>query len=117
MSTVLTIHGMLGQALVVIYLLIALGSYVRRQQGGLPMWVLGIAHTLLVLQVILGVILYIRAPQSISWVHPLSGIVALLALGLTTPLRRRMGRGEANALSALAVVLFAAIAVGIAEMR
>jgi heme A synthase len=83
MGTIVTIHGMLGESLAIIYLLLAVGSWLRRQKNGLPMWLVGIAHSLIALQVVLGTILYIRAPQVISIWHPITGYLALAALFLT----------------------------------
>lgn len=117
MEVVRSVHGVLGELLVLIYLVIALGSYVRRRQGGLPMWVVGVAHALMALQVVLGTILYIRAPEVITVWHPVIGYLALLALGLTVLFRRRLGQAESSALAALIVALLAVVNVTIAQLR
>lgn len=117
METISTIHGALGESLAVIYLLVALGSFLRRRQGGLPMWLIGIAHLLIALQVVLGTILYIRAPQIISIWHPVTGYLALVALGLTVVLRNRLGRANSTALTALIVTVLVIINVLIARLR
>ncbi|MCM8745411.1 hypothetical protein NET03_02575 [Thermomicrobium sp. CFH 73360] len=117
MGTIVAIHGALGESLAIVYLLIALGSYLRRRQGGLPMWLVGIAHLLIALQVVLGTILYIRAPQVISIWHPITGYLALLALGLSVVLRNRLGRANSQALSALIVMALVIVNVLIARLR
>jgi len=110
-------HGMLGESLALLYLLVAAGSYLRRRQDGLPIWLTGIAHTLLAVQVIIGVTLFVRAPDLITWWHPVTGLLALAALGLTVPLRPRLGRASATAVTALAVAALILIAVLIARAR
>ena len=117
MDIVRTVHGALGESLAVIYLLIALGSYLRRRQGGLPMWVVGLAHLLIAAQVVLGTVLYIRAPQVISIWHPITGYLALVALGLTVVLRNRLGRANSAALTALIVMVLGIVNVLIARLR
>jgi hypothetical protein len=60
----------------------------------------------LALQVALGVILLAEGHgDAVPWYHPVLGIVALLALGLAAPLRKRLG-----AINGL-VALFAIIAL------
>ncbi|MCS7050953.1 MAG: hypothetical protein NZL87_05000 [Thermomicrobium sp.] len=117
MGTIVSIHGMLGESLAVVYLVIAVGSFLRRRHGGLPMWLVGIAHALIALQVVLGTILYIRAPQVISVWHPITGYLALLALGLTVVLRNRLGRANSAALTALIVTVLVIVNVLIARLR
>jgi uncharacterized membrane protein len=60
----LTVHGNLGEFLVVVYLAIAVLAAILANRGGLPAWVSGIAHGLLTIQVLLGVILLIRNPTA-----------------------------------------------------
>lgn len=117
MGTISTIHGALGESLAVIYLLVALGNFLRRRHGGLPMWLIGIAHLLIALQVVLGTILYIRAPQIISIWHPVTGYLALVTLGLTVVFRNRLGRANSTALTALIVTVLVIINVLIARLR
>uniref|UniRef100_A0A7C2W8A2 Cytochrome b561 domain-containing protein n=2 Tax=Thermorudis TaxID=1649508 RepID=A0A7C2W8A2_9BACT len=111
------IHGMLGESLAVLYLLVAAGSYLRRRQGGLPAWLTGIAHAFLAIQVVIGVALFVRAPNIITWWHPVVGLLALAALGLAVPLRSRLGRANATAVTALLVAILVLIAVVIARAR
>lgn len=110
-------HGMLGESLALVYLVIAVASYLRRRQGGLPMWLVGIAHAVLAVQVLVGVTLYVRAPEVISVWHPVVGILALASLGLSVPLRRRLGRANATAVTALVVAVLVLVAVVIARAR
>jgi putative Mn2+ efflux pump MntP len=117
MGTVLTIHGALGESLALVYLLIAVGSYLRRRHGGLPMWLVGLAHLLIAVQVVLGTVLYIRAPQVISVWHPITGFLALAALGLTVVFRNRLGRANSAALTALIVAVLVVVNVLIARLR
>jgi len=84
MDIVRTVHGALGESLAVIYLLIALGSYLRRRQGGLPMWVVGLAHLLIAAQVVLGTVLYspgAAGHQHLAPDHRLSGARRARAYG------------------------------------
>jgi len=111
------IHGMLGESLALLYVLVAVGSYLRRRQGGLPAWLTGITHALLAIQVLIGVTLFVRAPGIITWWHPVTGLLALAALGLAIPLRPRLGRANATAVTALVVAILVLIAVVIARAR
>lgn len=117
MQTLATIHGALGESLVLVYLFIAAGTYLRRRHGGLPMWLIGLAHLLIALQVILGTILYIRAPQVISVWHPITGYLALAALGLTLLLQRRLGRVNSTIVTTLIVAVLVVVNVLIARLR
>ncbi len=111
------IHGMLGESLALLYLLVAAGSYLRRRQGGLPAWLAGIPHALLAAQVLIGVTLFVRAPNIMTWWHPFAGLLALAALGLTILLRPRLGRANATAVTALVVAVLVLTAVMIARAR
>ncbi len=111
------IHGMLGESLALLYLLVAAGSYLRRRRGGLPGWLTGIAHALLAAQVLIGVTLFVRAPGAITWWHPVTGLLALAALGLTVLLRPRLGRADATAVTGLVVAVLVLTAVVIARSR
>lgn len=117
METISTIHGMLGESLALVYLLVALGTYLRRRRGGLPMWLIGLAHALIALQVLLGTILYIQSPQVISIWHPITGYVALAALGLTVVFRKRLGQVNSTILTALIVAALVVVNVLIARLR
>ncbi len=116
MGLIRMIHGMLGESLAVVYLLIAVGSVLLRKRDGLPMWVVGIAHLLIAIQVVLGTILYVRAPEVISIWHPITGYLALAALGLTVVFRKRLGRANSQALGALVVALLVVVNVLIARL-
>jgi hypothetical protein len=74
-----------------------------------PGWMTGIAHGLLGLQVALGLIL-LADGRSVVWYHPVLGIAAMLALGLTPVLRERLGRtnGAIAVFAVVAVLTFAA---------
>lgn len=111
------VHGMLGESLALLYVLIAIGSYLRRRQGGLPAWLTGIAHALLAIQVLIGVTFFVRAPSVVTWWHPVTGVLALAALGLAIPLRPRLGRANAIAVTALVIAVLILIAVTIARAR
>jgi hypothetical protein len=91
-------HGRLGEGLFVIFLIVMgiawyLGRSGRTVPGALP----GIAHGLLGLQVALGLLLVMEDPDRIGsdgavpWYHPVLGISAMLAIGLTPVLKRRLG--------------------------
>lgn len=91
-------HGRLGEGLFVIYLIImGLVWFLGRGGRPTPGWLLGIAHGLLGLQVALGLILVMEEPDRIGsdgavpWYHPVLGIAALLAIGLTPVFKRRFG--------------------------
>lgn len=110
-------HRGLGELLVVVYLGIAIASFVLARRKGLPAWLTGTAHALLGVQIILGIILYVRNTSAVPWTHPLFGLLAAAALGLVVPLRNRIGRNRAIAVSALTTGICAAIAMAIAMAR
>jgi hypothetical protein len=95
------LHRGIGEGLFVIYLvLIAVILVLGRRGRSAPGWLIGIGHGLLAVQVALGVILLAEDPDRVVWYHPLLGILALLALGLTPMLRQRL-----NALNAMLATL------------
>ncbi|HUZ00677.1 MAG TPA: hypothetical protein VMU89_10025 [Thermomicrobiaceae bacterium] len=110
-------HGGLGEALVVIYLGIAVASWILARRQGLPAWLTGTAHALLGIQIVLGIILFVRHPHAVPWTHPVFGLLAVLALGLMAPLRRRYSRGAAIGITSLVVGILALVAVTIAVTR
>ncbi|MEX2425437.1 MAG: hypothetical protein WD401_01620, partial [Thermomicrobiaceae bacterium] len=65
----LTAHGSLGEFLVIVYLALAVLAAILANRGGLPAWVTGIAHGLLTVQLILGIILLVRNPSAAPWHH------------------------------------------------
>jgi hypothetical protein len=107
---VFEIHRGIGEGLFLIYLII-IGVIYFMGRGGreTPAWLTGISHGLLALQVALGVIL-LSEGHSVVWYHPVLGIAALLAIGLTPVLRQRLGRttGTIAVLGIIAVLTLAA---------
>jgi hypothetical protein len=101
------IHKGIGEGLFVLYIVVLIVVYLLGRRGqAVPSWLVGASHGLLALQVALGVILLAEGHgDAVPWYHPVLGIVALLALGLAAPLRKRLG-----AINGL-VALFAIIAV------
>ncbi|HET9016358.1 MAG TPA: hypothetical protein VFN57_12235 [Thermomicrobiaceae bacterium] len=110
----LGLHRGLGEAIVIVYLGIAIASWILARRDGLPSWLTGIAHTLLGIQVIIGIVLFVQHPHAVPWTHVLFGGLAVLSLGLMAPLRRRFGRGPAIGITSLVVGVFALVAVTIA---
>lgn len=110
-------HGGLGELLVVLYLVIAILSFVLAKRNGLPAWVTGTAHALLAVQIIMGIVLYIRNPDIMPISHVIAALLTIPAVGLMAPLRKRIGRPRAVGVSAFIVATLAAIAVVIAETR
>ena len=111
------VHGGLGELIVILYLGIAIASWALARRQGLPAWLTGTAHALLGVQIVLGIILFVRNPHAVPWTHPVFGLLALLALGLMAPLRRRYSRGAAIGISSAVVGLLALVAVTIAVTR
>jgi len=86
------IHRGIGEGLFIIYLVImAVIFFMGRGGKEVPSWLSAISHGLLALQVALGVILLAEG-HSVVWYHPVLGIAAMLAIGLTPQLRARLGR-------------------------
>jgi hypothetical protein len=112
---VLTAHGSLGEFLVLIYIGIAILAAVLANRGGLPAWVTGIAHGLLTIQVVLGLILLFRNPTAAPWHHILFGLLTIPALGLMFPLKKRLGATRGTVIGAIivAVVITAAVLTGL----
>lgn len=111
----LTAHGSLGEFLVIIYLAVAIFAAVLANRGGLPAWVTGIAHGLLSIQVILGIVLLIRNPSAAPWHHIVFGLLTIPALGLMFPLKKRLGatRGTVVGAVVVALVITAAVLTGL----
>jgi hypothetical protein len=107
----LTVHGNLGEFLVVIYIGVAIFAAILANRGGLPSWVTGIAHGLLTVQVLFGVILLIRNPTAAPWHHILFGLLTIPALGLMFPLRKRLGPTRGTVFGAIAIAVLIALAV------
>lgn len=109
-----TLHARLGEGLFLIYFIVlAVVFFLGRRGGTAPSWLVGIAHGLLALQVALGVVIFLEDPGRITWVHPLLGISAMLALGLAPVFRQRLGplMGRVATLSVVAVLALAAMLV------
>jgi hypothetical protein len=107
----LTVHGSLGEFLVLVYIAIAIFAAVLANRGGLPSWVTGIAHGLLSIQVLLGIILLIRNPTAAPWHHILFGLLTIPALGLMFPLKKRLGATRGVVIGAIVVAVITALAV------
>lgn len=104
------IHRGIGEGLFLIYLIVLGVIYAIGRTGReAPTWLTAIAHGILALQVAVGVILLAEG-RSVVWYHPVLGIAAMLALGLTPVLRRRLGRttGTVATLGIIAVLTLAA---------
>jgi hypothetical protein len=105
-------HARLGEGLFVIYLIVlVIVWFMSRQDRKAPAWLMGIAHALLGLQVILGIILIAQDSDRIVWYHPVLGILAALSLGLMPVFRNRLGprTGPIAALGVTTVVVFLAM--------
>lgn len=104
------IHRGIGEGLFLIYLIVmAVIFFMGRGGREAPSWLSALSHGLLALQVALGVILLAEG-HSVVWYHPVLGIAAILALGLTPVLRQRLGRtnGTVAILGIIAILTLAA---------
>jgi hypothetical protein len=110
-------HGGLGELLVVLYLAIAILAIWLGRRGGVPAWFTGTVHALLGVQIIMGIILYIRHPHVMPVSHVIVALLTLPAVGLAVPLRSRLGKPRGTAVSAGIVAVLALIAVIIAKTR
>ncbi len=110
-------HGGLGELLVVLYLAIAILSFVLAKRKGLPSWVTGTAHGLLAIQIIMGIVLFVQHPHIMPVSHVIAALLTIPVLGLMAPLRRRLGRPQAVGVTASIITVLAAIAVVIAKTR
>lgn len=111
------LHARLGELLVVVYLGIAIAALVLARRRSLPAWVTGAAHALLAVQVITGLVLFIRFPDVMPLSHIIVGLLTVPALALIVPLRRWLGGPKALAVTALTVAILAAIATVIGVTR
>jgi hypothetical protein len=107
----LTAHGSLGEFLVLAYIAVAILAAILANRGGLPAWVSGIAHGLLSIQVILGIVLLIRNPSAAPWHHIVFGLLTIPALGLMFPLKKRLGATRGTVIGAIVVAVLLTIAV------
>lgn len=116
-ESVVDAHGGLGELLVVLYLVIGILAFVLARRNGVPTWLTGTAHALLAVQIIMGIILYIKHPHVMPVSHVIAALLTIPAVGLMVPLRPRLGRSRAVGVSAFVVALLALIAVIIAKTR
>lgn len=102
-----SIHRGLGEGLFVIYVLAMVVAIVYSRRGTpIPGWLIGTAHGLLGLQVVLGLLLLaVNGLAGVPWYHPVLGLITLAALGLAPLFQDRFLPGIDTA------VLFALIAV------
>lgn len=108
-----SVHRYLGEALFIVYLIAAIIAIISYRRGRTaPMPVIGIAHALLTVQVILGIILIATdGLRGVPWYHPVLGLAALLMLAvIPTILRRQFVRGldMAVGFSIIAILALAA---------
>ncbi len=104
------IHRGIGEGLFLIYLIVmGVIYFMGRSDRDVPSWLTAISHGILALQVAVGVILLAEG-RSVVWYHPVLGIAAMLALGLTPILRQRLGRttGTVATLGIIAILTLAA---------
>lgn len=110
-------HRYLGEGLFVIYLfVIIVVLFVGRRNRPVPTALLAVAHGLLALQVVLGIILISEDADRITIIHPILGLLAILTLGLTPVLRGRLGQrsGMLATLGVVAVLILAAMTTAMA---
>lgn len=88
------IHRWIGEGLFAVYVVVMVVAIVmmRRDQRP-PAWLTGIAHGLLGIQVIFGIVLLLDGLGPAPWYHPVLGLAALAVLALTPVLRRQFARG------------------------
>jgi uncharacterized membrane protein YtjA (UPF0391 family) len=107
----LTAHGTLGESLVLVYIVIAVLAAILANRGGVPTWATGIAHAMLTLQLILGIILLVRNPSAAPWHHIVFGLLTIPALGLMFPLKKRLGATRGTVIGAIIVAVMITLAV------
>ena len=112
-----SIHRYLGESLFIIYIFVIIAMlFIGRRDRPVPPALTGIAHGLLGIQVILGIILISEDSDRITIIHPILGLLAIMSLGLTPVLRKRLGKrvGTIATLSVVAVLSLAAMTVAMA---
>lgn len=115
------LHRFLGEGLFIIYLvLMAVIWWMGRSGRQIPAALTGIGHGLLALQVAVGLILVMEEPKRIGeagvpWYHPVLGIAAMLAIGLTPVLRKRLGT-TMGVVATMGIVAVLALAARLAAM-
>lgn len=105
-------HRYLGEGLFIIYVVVMIVALVMGRRGNtVPPWLTGAAHALLALQVAIGVILLMSGGLSgVHWLHPVIGLLAILALGLAPVFKSRLRSGldKAAVFGIVAVLALAA---------
>jgi heme A synthase len=101
------LHRVIGEGLFVIYLLaMTVAVIYSRRESQPPPWLYGVAHGLLTLQVLLGLLLItVDGLAGVPWYHPVLGLLTLAALALAPVFQTRFLPGIDSA------VLFALVAV------
>lgn len=110
-------HGGLGELIAVVYMGLAIAAWILLRRQGLPPWLTGTAHALLGVQILLGIVLFVRNPNLVPWTHVLFGLLTIPALATVVPLRKRFSRNAAVAISSALTGVSALVAVMIAMMR
>ncbi len=107
MDQLSSFHRGLGEGLFVVYLLAMIVAVIySRRESKPPSWLYGVAHGLLMLQVLLGIVLIsVDGLSGVPWYHPVLGLITLAALGLAPAFQTRFLPGIDSA------VLFAVIAI------
>jgi energy-converting hydrogenase Eha subunit A len=108
------IHRWIGEGLFLIYVIVmAIVFFLGRRGRKAPSALVGVSHGLLAIQVAIGLIMFAEEPGRVVWYHPLLGLSAILALGLTPVFRKRMGatRGLVAGLGVVALLSLAAMLV------
>ncbi|MEZ4523605.1 MAG: hypothetical protein R3A46_18460 [Thermomicrobiales bacterium] len=107
MDGLISVHRGIGEGLFVIYLLAMVVAIIySRRSEVVPTWLTGVAHGLLGLQVVLGLLLLaIDGLAGVPWYHPVLGLITLASLGLLPLFQSRFLPGVDRA------VLFGLIAV------
>lgn len=90
-----SLHRFIGEGLFVVYIVAMVVAIVMSRRGQRPpVWLTAVAHGLLGLQVLLGLALLMTdGLQGVPWYHPVLGLAAVAALGLSPVLRGRFPRG------------------------
>jgi hypothetical protein len=110
------IHRAIGEGLFLLYLIVFVVILALGRRGGTPpSWLVGLSHGILALQVAIGVILLAEDPDRVVWYHPVLGILALLALGLTPVIRQRL-RGAMGVAGVFAIVALLTLAARLAVL-
>lgn len=110
-------HKYLGESLFVIYLFVTIAVlFIGRRGRPVPGALIGIAHLLLAVQVVLGIILISEDSDRINIIHPILGLITIAALALMPMLRRRFGgrQGQIASLGLVTVLVLVTMIVGMA---